>query len=380
MTFGRPRSSVDSGGFKFGNGRGGADAASTPAPNGGGKALSLAGLLGKRGQIHPINAHTSSQFETDVTLHANKPRRSFDGILRPEMTPISIIPYPASDVPMDGLAAPRKQPSAGLSFSRSTSRMAGGMNGSGDGHPRREPENVREQHDNNNDLSTDDIPAGYIRTHSRAETGALCVPMKGNTHTPSPSSMIAAPLPGYAHFDPGNIEIIETTNSHVNDVQEQTTRVSERDNGNTGSKVVDAGTALGKRQAPLLAHSLRRERLDPESQDQDQQGSGQHPPKRTRKDADEGYIALSSPQMPATPMPIAPPSQQIDPYTTLDSLFSDLGDIVNVEEFEADCRRWRECTREEWMKGTEELSDIFKQLLDTVKDHLTYVFSPQLIH
>ena len=83
-------------------------------------------------------------------------------------------------------------------------------------------------------------------------------------------------------------------------------------------------------------------------------------------------------------MPAAPPLHSNDPHTTLDSLFSDLADIVNVEAFEAECKRWKECSSEEWLKGAEgayyntvqswhfcrwviELSEIFQQLLDMVR-------------
>ena len=124
MTFGRPRSSVDGNVFRFGENRGATSVARTQAPSGGGKPLSLTGLLGKRTQI---NTHTSTQSETDATLHAKKPRRSFDGILRPEIIPMSIIPYPhgtASNSGLNGDATPRKQP-ATFSFPLSASRTVG---------------------------------------------------------------------------------------------------------------------------------------------------------------------------------------------------------------------------------------------------------------
>jgi len=67
----------------------------------------------------------------------------------------------------------------------------------------------------------------------------------------------------------------------------------------------------------------------------------------------EGCVPLSSPQIPATPILAPLPLQSVDPHTTLDCLFAELGDIISVEEFEAECKRWRGCTREEWLKGTE---------------------------
>jgi len=141
MTFGRPRSSVTSSGF--GDSHGTASGASTPAPSSGGKPLSLSGLLRKRAQLP--NAHTSTHSDVDAAPQVKKPRRSFDGILRPAMTPMSIIPYPAGVAPMDGLdgnATPRRQ----LSFSRSTSRtLTGETDRNEDNSPQGELDGVGEQ-------------------------------------------------------------------------------------------------------------------------------------------------------------------------------------------------------------------------------------------
>ena len=314
MTFGRPRSSVDNRGFGFGNRRGTAGGASTPAPNGGGKPLSLSGLLKKRTQIQHPNVHTSTQSDTDAAPHAKKPRRSFEGILRPEMTPISIVPYPAGVAPMDGLdddATPRKQ----LSFSRSMSRtLAGGMDRDEDKSPQGELDGVGEQRGNeesNGNLLTDRlhweipiidcmhtdvgaIPVGYMRMLPGADMGVLRATGGGNT-APSPS-MIVAPVPGYAHFDPGITEITVHAKGDVNDVHEQMhpTRGTERLHGNTNGKIVDAEIALQGRNAPGLAHGPRRVRVDQESQDPDQQGSGQRPQKRARQETNEVRILVGN--------------------------------------------------------------------------------------
>lgn len=95
------------------------------------------------------------------------------------------------------------------------------------------------------------------------------------------------------------------------------------------------------------------------------------PQKRTRQNIDEeGYPQFSSPRMPATPVPVGPPPQR-DSLTTLESLFMGLDELLDESEFEAECKRWRECTREEWLKGSEELSKEFQDLLDLAKDHFT---------
>ncbi|KIK25011.1 hypothetical protein PISMIDRAFT_677537 [Pisolithus microcarpus 441] len=70
--------------------------------------------------------------------------------------------------------------------------------------------------------------------------------------------------------------------------------------------------------------------------------------------------------MPVTPVPVGPPPQR-DSLTTLESLFAGLDELLDESEFEAECKRWRECTREEWLKGGEELSKEFQDLLDLVR-------------
>lgn len=112
-------------------------------------------------------------------------------------------------------------------------------------------------------------------------TWELSTPLEGEITAPSPS-MIAAPMPVYAYFDPGISDITVHRKGDVNDVHEQMhpTRGMER-----------------------VHDGPRRVRVDQESQDPDQQGPDQRPLKRTKQETDEDFVPLSSPQMPVTPIP-----------------------------------------------------------------------------
>lgn len=120
-----------------------------------------------------------------------------------------------------------------------------------------------------------------------ADIGVLRAAGRGNTAL-SPS-VIAAPVPGYAHFDPANTVHAK---GDVNDVHEQMhpTRGAERAHGNTSGKTLDAEIGLQGRNVSVLAHGPSRVRVDQDSQDLDQQVPGQRPPKQTRQETDEVRI------------------------------------------------------------------------------------------
>lgn len=177
---------------------------------------------------------------------------------------------------------------------------------------------------------------------ARATVGGNANPTGKNAVAPT----IAAPVPGYAQFCPGEIEGAMNVNDNVNGVNERiySVPVAAGDLGN-----IDVGTmAEGRRTVPPVPG------LGPGREGgafSDQYQEDHRPQKRARTD-EEGYTMLSSPQMPPTPFPAGPPLQS-DSLTTLESLFMDLGEFVNEREFDAECKRWRECTTEEWVRGGE---------------------------
>lgn len=113
---------------------------------GGMKARSLAGLLGKRPSS---NTHIPIHSEPRATSQMRQPRRSFDGIRRPEMTPLSLVPYPSDVAPNSGLeggSVPRNLPFAGFASARGT--VAGQTEGKSS-----KEDSARERRDNENNGS-----------------------------------------------------------------------------------------------------------------------------------------------------------------------------------------------------------------------------------
>ena len=78
--------------------------------NGNGKARSIAALLGHKRGTGPDPGPQGTRSTQGPGLSATAHRRSFDGLLRPEMTPMSIIPYPAMK---QQISAGGNQPAAG---------------------------------------------------------------------------------------------------------------------------------------------------------------------------------------------------------------------------------------------------------------------------
>ncbi|KAI6165813.1 hypothetical protein EDD17DRAFT_1553402 [Pisolithus thermaeus] len=350
----RQNSSVESGPTESGRGReaNAGDAAAVSTSSGGGtKARSLVGLLGKRVPRPPPNTHIPVHSEEEATSRMRQPRRSFDGIRRPEMTPLSLVPYPADVAPtggVEGSSVPRNLPFVGFASARGT--VAGQIEENSS-----KEDGVRERRDNeNNGNFTGEVAPEYMRL-SGAGPGLARATVGGNVNTTGKNAValtLAAPVPGYAHFDPGEIE--GTMNENVGDLGNgDVARIASMPEG---QRIMHPAPGLSdERESRTFANHHQEER---------------RPQKRTRRAIDEDYTVFSSPQMPPTPVPVGPPPRH-DSLTTLEALFMDLGELLNESEFETECKRWRECTREEWLRGSEELSKEFQDLVDLAKDHFT---------
>ncbi|KAI6099781.1 hypothetical protein F5141DRAFT_1143530 [Pisolithus sp. B1] len=313
------------------------------------------------------NTHIPVHSEEEATSRMRQPRRSFDGIRRPEMTPLSLVPYPADAAPTGGLegsSVPRNLPFAGFASARGA--VAGQIEESSS-----KEDGARERRDNeNNGGFTGEAAPEYMRL-SGAGPGLARATVGGNVNSTGKNAValtLAAPVPGYAHFGPGEIEGTMNENGNVSGIYERVyvTPAVVGDLGN-GDVARIATMAEGQRimhAAPGLSDERESRTFSDHYQEE------RRPQKRTRQAIDEDYTVFSSPQMPPTPVPVGPPPQR-DSLTTLESLFMDLDELLNESEFEAECKRWRECTREEWLRGSEELSKEFQDLLDLVFQHLS---------
>ncbi|KAG6332566.1 hypothetical protein ID866_6525 [Astraeus odoratus] len=398
------RASVDNGTPRFDRGAGGADVTGTVIPVvAGNNPRSLVGLLGKRTQKPPQDAHTLSHSEQVTTSRLQTPRRNFDGIRRPELTPLSIIPHPAdSTATTGGFATSKKPHAASFTFSgHAPHTVAGAVRGKSEtANTNGEIEQIQEKlggENSNGDLNVDlDICSPKpLDVGCRAPGYTRSPPtMEDIGSVPVHASVLAAPVPGYAPFDPRETEADINAVDNTGRVDERICAPSanmrnlEEDSRNmvVSGQILDTSAATVG--TLLLARGMRRERPD-ETPDQGHHQQGQRSPKRARQHSDEdNYLALSGPASRPTGTPISvgyPPQQNC---VNLESLFVDIGDFINEDEFAAECKRWTECTREQWSNGTDgacdapldrdtatektaELSKDFQIILDMVKDHLT---------
>ncbi|KAF9234354.1 hypothetical protein BU15DRAFT_65787 [Melanogaster broomeanus] len=302
-------------------------------------------------------------------------RRSFDGIHRPNMTPMSIIPYPS----------PESNAPTGGNQQVQTPRMASGQGAfrfPRPSTPVTSPRGVKKglvgfeesrYNDGNEDgivfmgtgagaesrVDTGGGVTGYMRVFSRpgrGETGTGTGVMGQQTS----GFQIAAPIPGYAHAFSKGMGIQGHNKSDADGMYASPLRPLE---------------AVPEEKGPEgLKRGIDREEMEGDGKSIEGDTQSQGSAKRMRRELvdNEEYIPLSSPQIPPTPVVHAAPLRDLaDPSLTLDSLFGAIEQFVTIAEFEAECKLWTECTTEEWLKGADELIGGYTEMLNMVKDHLT---------
>ncbi|KAG1767908.1 hypothetical protein EDD22DRAFT_873635 [Suillus occidentalis] len=114
---------------------------------------------------------------------------------------------------------------------------------------------------------------------------------------------------------------------------------------------------------------VKRVRIDEfpcESSDSRPDGSGHSGVDHTRlqPDLDDDTAHQSSPP---TSQPGAGAAEEI----SLDGMFANMDTFLNVETFMGLVQKWSTCSREEWLRGSEEIVDQFKDIIDSVKENLT---------
>ncbi|KAI9457057.1 hypothetical protein HD554DRAFT_2042446 [Boletus coccyginus] len=359
--------------------------------NGNGKARSIAAFLGqKRGtgtdaasQVGPTQGPGLGRANTSTD------RRSFDGILRPQMTAMSIIPYPTATTQ---LGAGMKQPGAGqtprkiagpgaFEFARPmtpTSIPRGLKKGFGIFAENREDETTSDGNGLQGNImfmgpeDEADVRAGtgagvggYMRVFDGSGSGGSADGLQ-----PSLEHDIAAPVPGYAlgglGENPGvercEIDGMFARSSRPLGAMAEAEASMEKGNDSQRSFL---GTKRG----------MRREDIEESGRYTD----ASHPTQRSGKrmklmpHGPNEYFPISSPpsRTPPTPRPPASSVDVLDPSLVVGSLLENMEEFVGLEDIEADWKRWRECTTEEWLKGADELAQDYGDILNMVKDHLT---------
>ncbi|OAX41896.1 hypothetical protein K503DRAFT_863475 [Rhizopogon vinicolor AM-OR11-026] len=89
-----------------------------------------------------------------------------------------------------------------------------------------------------------------------------------------------------------------------------------------------------------------------------------HDHHRLQPDLDTDAARQSSP-------PICQPGSGAADDLSLEGMFAGMETFLSAETFAGLVRKWSTCSREEWLQGSEELVNQFKDIIDWVKDNLT---------
>ncbi|KAF8553996.1 hypothetical protein OG21DRAFT_1485005 [Imleria badia] len=353
--------------------------------DGNGKARSVAAFFGqKRGTgTDTASQGTGPQGPGLGRANASTNRRSFEGILRPEMVPMSIIPYPATTQ----LGAGMKQPGAGQTPRKTTG--PGAFEFPSPMTPVSVPRGFKKGfRKNREDEATSNgnahgsgvvfmAPEGgaEVRAGTGTGIGAYMRVFEGSGSGGSAGGLqstldrdIVAPVPAYALGGFG--ENPEDEGCEIDDIFARSSRsfgaMAEEEVGTEKSNDTQRSFGGTKR-------GMRREDMEESGRYADEGREAQGSAKRTKQvqhDPNE-YFPISSPHAPPTPGPSTPSVNMLDPAMVVGSLLEDMEEFISLEEIEADWKRWRESTTEEWLKGADELAKDYGDILNMVKDHLT---------
>ncbi|KAG1736292.1 hypothetical protein EDB19DRAFT_1721304 [Suillus lakei] len=295
----------------------------------------------------------------------------FSGIHRPDMQ--SIAPSRRSSSPFRGKGSPFVPSSnPGISFARPTSPMAKSASHRGD----LTISGLKDAH-----ISTAGVVSGLIST----------------------SRVIAAPVPSYGSIHDGEHDDEHRFSSNKSSVaMSQPAQLLERIHEDVELETANEDEALlDARRTNVAAHPVlrrvkhtiqgaqedevdfslpdeveymrrvKRVRIDefphelPDGRPDDSSHSGvDHTHNQLQPDLDNDTARQSSPP---TSQPGAGAAEEI----SLDGMFANMDTFLSVETFMALVQKWSTCSREEWLQGSEEIVDQFKDIIDCVKENLT---------
>ncbi|KAG0705773.1 hypothetical protein DFH29DRAFT_996433 [Suillus ampliporus] len=343
---------------------------STPHKTDSEKRPRFAGMLGKH--KHAGKPSTGDhQAATDSSFSSASGR--FSGVLRPDMQPIA--PPRRSSSPFRGKGSPFVPSSnPGPLFARPTSPILKSasqradltISGLDDAH-----------------ISTAGVVSGLIST----------------------SRVIAAPAPSYGSIHTGEHDDEHTFSSNKSSVARlQPAQLLERihediepETANEDEALLDAHRSRSNVAAhPALRrvkrtihgvqedeadfslsdeieymHRVKRVRIDelphqlPDVRPDDSSQSGiDNSHNGLQPDLDTDTIRQSSP-------PMSQPGSGAAEELSLEGMFANMGTFLNVETFMGLVQKWSTCSREEWLQGSEEIVDQFKDIIDCVKENFT---------
>ncbi|KAG1735357.1 uncharacterized protein EDB91DRAFT_1145097 [Suillus paluster] len=325
----------------------------------------FAGMLGKH--KHAGKPSTGDhQAAMDTSFSSASAR--FSGILRPDMQPLA--PPHRSDSPFRGKGSsfvPTSNP--GPLFARPTSPMPKSASQRAD----LTISGLKDAH-----ISTGGVVSGFIST----------------------SRVIAAPVPSYGSLHDDGEHTFSSNKSSV--ARSQPAQLLERIHEDVEPEIANEGEALlDSRRTNVAAHPAlrrvkrtiqgaqedesdfslpdeieymrraKRARMDefphqlPDVRLDDGSQSGvDHSHNELQPDVDADTVRQSSP-------PTGQSGSGAAEELSLQDMFANMDTFLNVETFMGLVQKWSTCSREEWLQGSEEIVDQFKDIIDWVKENLT---------
>ncbi|KAG1842492.1 hypothetical protein DFJ58DRAFT_806043 [Suillus subalutaceus] len=332
------------------------------------KKARFAGMFGK----HKLAGKPSSgdhQAAMDVSFSSASGR--FSGIYRPDMQ--SPAPPRRSSSPFRGKGSPFVPSSnPGISFARPTSPIAKSASHRGD----LTISGLKDAH-----ISTAGVVSGLIST----------------------SRVIAAPIPSYGSIHDGEHDDEHTFSSNKSSlVKLQPAQLLERIHEDVEPETANEDEALlDARRTNVAAHPmLRRVKRTIQGAQEDEADFSPHDEveymrtvKRVRIDEFSRELSDSRPDASShsgvdhtqlqpdldddaarqSSPPTGQPGTGAAEEISLDGLFANMNTFLNVETFMGLVQKWSTCSREEWLQGSGEIVDQFKDIIDSVKENLTCV-------
>ncbi|KAG6372178.1 hypothetical protein JVT61DRAFT_7971 [Boletus reticuloceps] len=329
--------------------------------NGNSKARSITAFLGqKRG-----GTDTAPKGAGLGRANTSRNRRSFEGILRPELTPMSIIPYPTAQLgagmkqsgagqtprktagsgafarPMTPVSVPRGfKKGFGVLTENREDEVTSNVDVHGSGIMFRGPEGDADVR-----IGAGTGIGGYMRVFGESGGGGNAGGLQSSLECD-----MAAPVPGYAlgglrtnQEDEGcEIDGIFARSSRpLGEMAEE--EVGMENNNNSQRSL--GGTKRG----------MHREDIEESGRytDDGHQTEGSAKRMRQMRHDPDGYFPISSPHIPSTPGPPTSSVDMLGPSLIVAPMFENMEEFVSLDEIEADWKRWKGCTTEEWLKGTD---------------------------
>ncbi|KAH7928315.1 hypothetical protein BV22DRAFT_210925 [Leucogyrophana mollusca] len=347
-----------------------------------GRPQAMAALLGRgKNRIQPGASVSgdadvivnSQQYSRDIHAPGSGNTMSLTGILRPDMTPVmqsngSDIGQTPGKNPGMLSAKPlaRLRPSSPLGFAtlKNFKSTRPAMNLEVLPHRDISVSGIHDAH-----ISTHGAVSGFITTSSISSSNENKPPVL----SPLPSyaevqSKSSSPMGTGSALEQGSAKVLPNSRSRsghsLERIREDVEAENEAEDGGR-QRMMRLQDHYDEEDEHEFGGSYKRYRTEDDSHEGTEmeldQFSSSHPASRhSRQDYSDRAVADPQGRDPAfRPCMLG-----------LEGTFASLKDLMDPEEVEAICRRWEDCSQEEWMQGADEIVKEFHDILNMFKEHM----------